>query len=77
MNIKKDFQSDSEMNANDAMDSSMRYIFENFIEPKESELTEDQAMMLAVIGVTFKMIAEKATAYENMIAGEGENNYKN
>jgi len=77
MNIKKDFQSDSEMNANDAMDSSMGYIFENFIEPKESELTEDQAMMLAVIGVTFKMIAEKATAYENMIAGEGENNYKN
>jgi|9_EtaG_2_1085328.scaffolds.fasta_scaffold00273_25 hypothetical protein len=77
MNIKKDFQSDSEMNANDAMDSSMGYIFENFIEPKESELTEDQAMMLAVIGVTFKMIAEKATAYENMIAGEGENNYRN
>ena len=77
MNIKKDFQSDSEMNANDAMDSSMGYILENFIEPKESELTEDQAMMLAVIGVTFKMIAEKATAYENMIAGEGENNYRN
>ena len=77
MNIKKDFQSDSEMNANDAMDSSMGYIFENFIEPRESELTEDQAMMLAVIGVTFKMIAEKATAYENMIAGEGENNYRN
>ena len=77
MNIKKDSQSDSEMNANDAMDSSMGYIFENFIEPKESELTEDQAMMLAVIGVTFKMIAEKATAYENMIAGEGENNYRN
>ena len=77
MNIKEDFQSDSEMNANDAMDSSMGYIFENFIEPRESELTEDQAMMLAVIGVTFKMIAEKATAYENMIAGEGENNYRN
>ena len=77
MNIKEDFQSDSPINANDAMDSSMGYIFENFIEPRESELTEDQAMMLAVIGVTFKMIAEKATAYENMIAGEGENNYRN
>ena len=77
MNINKDFQSDSEINATQAMESSMDYIFEHFIEPRESELTEDQAMMLAVIGVTFKMIAEKATAYEDMIAGEGQNNYRN
>ena len=77
MNIKEDFQSNSEINANQAMDSSMDYIFEHFIEPRESELTEDQAMMLAVIGVTFKMIAEKATAYEEMIEGKGENIYRN
>ena len=77
MNINEDFQSEPEINATQAMDSSMGYIFDNFIEPRESELTEDQAMMLAVIGVTFKMIAEKATAYENLIAGEAEDNYKN
>lgn len=77
MNIKEDFQSDFKIKATQAMESSMDYIFEHFIEPRESELTEDQAMMVAVIGVTLKTIAEKATAYENMIAGEGENNYRN
>ena len=77
MNIEKDFQYDSAINANEAMSSSMGFIFENFIEPIENELTEDQAMMLAIIGVAFKTIAEKATAYEKMIEGGGENIYRN
>ena len=77
MNINEDFQSNPKINANDAMDSSMGFIFENFIEPIEHELTEDQVMMLGLIGVTFQMIADKATAYENMIEGNGENIYKN
>ena len=77
MNINEDFQSNPKINAKDAMDSSMGFIFENFIEPIEHELTEDQVMMLGLIGATFQMIADKATAYENMIEGNGENIYRN
>jgi hypothetical protein len=69
MNIKEDYQSNSDNNSTDAMDHSMAFIFENFIEPIENELSEDQAMMLAVIGSTFKIIAQKAQAYEDMIEG--------
>jgi hypothetical protein len=69
MNIKEDYQSNSDYNSTDAMDHSMAFIFDNFIEPIENELSEDQAVMLAVIGSTFKIIAQKAQAYEDMIEG--------
>tara|TARA_A100001011_G_scaffold384936_1_gene458207 strand:+ start:97 stop:330 length:234 start_codon:yes stop_codon:yes gene_type:complete len=69
MNINEDYESNSVINATDAMDHSMAFIFDNFIEPMEKELSEDQAFMLAVIGSTFKIIAQKAQAYEDMIEG--------
>ena len=69
MNIKEDYQSKSDYNSTDAMDHSMAFIFDNFIEPIENEISEDQAMMLAVVGSTLKIIAQKAQAYEDMIQG--------
>ena len=77
MNIKEDYESNSIINATDAMDHSMAFIFDNFIKPIEKDLSEDQALMLAVIGSTFKIIAQKAQAYEDMIEGNQNNIQRN
>ena len=63
--------------ATEAMDSSMNFLFENFIDPVEADLSEDQAYILAHIGIAFKIIAEKAQAYEDMVEGNGGDIYKN
>ncbi len=55
--------------ATEAMDSSMDFLFENFIDPVEADLSEDQMYILAHIGIAFKIIAEKAQAYEDMVEG--------
>jgi len=77
MNINKDYESNSIINASDAMDQSMAFIFDNFIEPMENELSEDQNLMLAVVGSTFRIIAQKAQAYEDMIEGNQNNIQRN
>ena len=43
----------------------------------EDDLSEDQAYILAHIGIAFKIIAEKAQAYEDMVEGNGGDIYKN
>ena len=60
-----------------AMDSSMDFLFENFIKPAEANLSEEQIHILAHIGIAFKTIAEKAQAYEDMVEGNRGDIYKN
>ena len=60
-----------------AMESSMGYIFDNFISPMEHELTNEQMELLAHIGIAFRIIAEKAQAYEDMVEGNGGDFLKN
>jgi len=60
-----------------AMNSSMDFLFENFIKPAEDNLSEEQLDILAHIGIAFKIIAEKAQAYEDMVEGNGGDIYKN
>ena len=57
--------------ATEAMDSSMDFLFENFIKPSEDNLSEEQIHILAHIGIAFKIIAKKAQAYEDMVEGNG------
>tara|TARA_Y100001937_G_scaffold23501_1_gene33538 strand:+ start:4973 stop:5212 length:240 start_codon:yes stop_codon:yes gene_type:complete len=63
--------------ATEAMDSSMNFLFENFINPVEDDLSEEQIHILAHIGIAFKIIAEKAQAYEDMVEGNGGDAYRN
>lgn len=60
-------------NAVEAMDSAMNYLFENFIQPK---VNEENADMVAIIGIIFKDLAEKAEAYYQ-IQEKGYENPKN
>ena len=78
MNIEKDYESnDNISSATEAMDASMGFIFEKFIEPSEADLSENDLMMVAVIGSTLKIIAEKAQLYENMMEGKQSNIQRN
>jgi len=68
MNINHDYsQSDENFpNAVTAMDHAMGWLFDNFIEPKQDDLDENETMLLAVMGVTLKEIARRADAYDQM-----------
>jgi hypothetical protein len=76
MNINPEFQSDSELNAETAMETCMAAISDTLIEPamKKGELDETDQELLAMVGLTLKGIAQKAKAYEEL---EGNSNQKN
>ena len=70
MNIEKDFSSqDSDPYSNDVMDMAMGKLATMLIEPMQDKLTQEQDALLAIIGITFKIIAEKATSLEKMEQG--------
>ena len=70
MNIDENFSSqDSDTYSNDVMDMAMGKIATMLIEPMQDKLTQKQDAFLALIGITFKIIAEKATALEKMEQG--------
>lgn len=67
MNINPDYEY-NDPNAEQIMDLAMNYIWDNFIEPKQNELTETDAEMLAVIGSSLKHIAKQAKEMEKLKA---------
>ena len=73
MNINQDYSSDDSFEtAIDAMEHSMGWLFETFIEPKQGEIDEDQTMLLAIMGITLKEIARRADAYDQMLNNSDE-----
>ena len=77
MNINPDFQPESELNAETAMEMCMSAISETLLEPamEKGELDETDQELLAVIGMTLKGIAQKAKAYEELQDKASEGNY--
>lgn len=77
MNINPDFQSDSELDAETAMETCMAGISGTLIEPamEKGELDETDQELLAVIGTTLKIIAQKAKAYEELQDRANEGNH--
>ncbi len=74
MNINPEYSSHDELNANDIMAKGMHLISEILIDPamQSGKLDEEDQSLLGLVGVTFKIIAEKATAYEMMEEAEQE-----
>ena len=64
MNINSDYSEDQSINAEQAMEMSMGWIFENPIEPNQADMDEDSLLMLAIIGSTFKEMASRADAWD-------------
>ena len=70
MNFSENYSpesNDSEINAMTMMGKSMDILWETVIKPAEENLDEDEQAIIGLIGVTLKMIAEKAYAYEKLM----------
>ena len=66
MNINPDYSDQSFTTAVEAMDHSMGWLFDNFIEPKQADLATDDLLLLAVMGKTLKEVALRADAFDQM-----------
>tara|TARA_R100000808_G_C2072937_1_gene99712 strand:+ start:71 stop:331 length:261 start_codon:yes stop_codon:yes gene_type:complete len=72
MNIDENFSSpDNNPSSNDVMATAMNEIATILIEPMEKagKITEEQNAILALIGLSFKIMAEKATQLEKLEEG--------
>ena len=78
MNINPEYnESEFQHDAETAMASCMDGIAVTLIEPamERGELSETDQVLLGVIGMTLKAIAEKARAYEELQGRAEENNH--
>jgi hypothetical protein len=77
MNINPDFESNSQLDAETAMQACMDGIAVTLLEPamEKGELSEDDQTLLGIIGMTMKTIAEKARAFEALQDGSDHGNH--
>lgn len=66
MYIKDTHQNDEKISAIQVVDDAMDIIYATLIQPVEKDLTQKQAMVLAMTGVVLKSVAKKADAYEKL-----------
>jgi len=66
MKINPEFNPEEVPSAVGAMQTSMQWIWENFVEPRKHELNEDDAGILAMVGSIFLDIARDAEAYHKV-----------
>tara|TARA_R100001163_G_C4868349_1_gene71347 strand:+ start:123 stop:380 length:258 start_codon:yes stop_codon:yes gene_type:complete len=69
MNINSDFSSFDENqapSAEEVMSQGMGFIGEKLIEPMRDKLDAEDLGILALVGISFKIVAEQATAYEKL-----------
>ena len=67
MNFANQDSQDSVANSEDIMEQSMAMLFDMVINPMQEKLDVDDLQTLGLIGVAFKIMAEKAHAYEKMV----------
>jgi len=71
MNINQDSSSFSEQPkySDEIMSMAMSELADILIKPMQDKLTQEQDAVIGIIGLTFKIMAEKATALEKMEQG--------
>lgn len=80
MRIEKDYESNHEITSSqDAMSACMDQISEILIEPMLSldMISEEQSEVLGLIATSFKILADKAQAYEDMQNGNLPKDFRN
>ena len=63
----QDSQADQAPNATSIMDTSMGILWDMVIAPNEKDFDQEQQEVISLIGISFKLIAEKAYAYEKLM----------
>ena len=69
--FNQDPSSDQPKFSDEIMSTAMSELADILIKPMQGKLTQDQDAVIAIIGMTFKIMAEKATALEKMEQGFG------
>ena len=64
--FNQDPSSDQPKYSDEIMSMAMSELADILIKPMQDKLTQEQDALLAIIGLTFKVMAEKATALEKM-----------
>ena len=67
----------SEQNASTMMATCMNAIHDMLLDPMKDKLSSDEDAVITLVGITLKIIAEKAHAYEKMEQGEISDPTKN
>ncbi|NDG51951.1 MAG: hypothetical protein EBY39_02845 [Flavobacteriia bacterium] len=73
MNIESEYQSEDNNNSVTIMDIAMNFMFDKFIAEREESLSEEEAVMLAEVGLALKIVAQKARAFELIQEGKNPN----
>lgn len=67
MNFANQDSQESEINSETIMDSAMGMLYDIVIDPMEEKLNGNDLKTISLIGLTFKIMAEKAHAYEKLM----------
>jgi len=67
MNFANQDSQDFDINSEIIMDSAMGMLYDMVIDPMEAELDANDLNTISLIGVAFKIMAEKAHAYEKLM----------
>ena len=72
-----DFNFDETIDAEYVTNQSMTTLWDLCIEPMQSKLSQEDMAVISLIGLTLKIVAEKASAYEKLQQGELNNPKEN
>jgi len=72
MNLNPEYNSQEIPSALEGMKVSMKWMWDNLVEPRKSELTAEDADMLSMVGTFMLEVADRATAYDKL---QSEENY--
>ena len=67
MNFANQDPQDSALDSESIMEQSMSILFDMVINPMQEKLDVEDLQTLGLIGVAFKIMAEKAHAYEKIV----------
>ena len=67
MNFANQDSQDSALDSESIMEQSMSILFDMVINPMQEKLDVEDLQTLGLIGVAFKIMAEKAHAYEKIV----------
>ena len=79
-NSSSDLHIDDVCDAEAIVETSMNALYELVIEPMQDKLTAEDAQAIGLIGMTLKIVAKKAKAYEEVFEKGQSNlpeNYQN
>ncbi len=70
MNINPNFDNQEECPpADEVVAHGMNFLFEKVIEPMKDKLDPEDLALIGMIGLSFKIVGEQATAYEKLQEG--------